>query len=740
MILQARYAGLAEPAAVALSGGAARVRPLSRPSKRLAGRAGRAGCWMAFSRRCSREALFLAGLAVLLSGSLPLGAQGTAFSRTTPIDYYLLLDNSGSIQGVEREIAREAAELLVTLASDGDQFVVYRFGEVPAKIAQQVIQGAPSRARLRDEIASGLTFDHKRTDITAALQQLKAGMAATRRPGVPAVALLVTDGRLIPNYPLPFNPALYPQQLRASYTQLLRTVGGLDSVKVHTVGMGTTDFLQPIGQGIPRTGETLLREDVARPTGGVSRHAPTVNDLILLYVELLKQTKGISDISEGSKSFRTDQGTRSVSIIVVKRTANQPITHTRDVTLTDPGGTAIRHDNHQAYRTNGATVEWSSQSDFFDVITVRQPAPGTWSLNQPAMFVPDQTLDLAVQTGTYSLGAEGGPTASIRKRTDGSLDQGYRMQARVGPAARFPQGAKTLDMEADASGTHRLPIEAAVNGPGEYAMQVIATRPNVQAFYRRSAVETFTVAPSHVRAYPISATEAVARPSNAGSLRLVLLPSAAGYPFDVVHEVRAEVTRPRGDTSVALRRIIDADSVVFAGTMPLDRAGNYRAVYIVEGRDAEGGVVRQRFAAPGTTTVSEWWWSRVRPWLIGFLVLILLLAAALVVYNLFRGRPVFSNPFSAPRLRGNLTCLSSPEFGSFPLSGRTVEVGQGGAWMSEMPFSFTVEGHEKGAKFRSGEGFFEINEESVYSKVLQDQDLIVGEANGRKVEIRYNRY
>jgi hypothetical protein len=51
-----------------------------------------------------------------------------------------------------------------------------------------------------------------------------------------------------------------------------------------------------------------------------------------------------------------------------------------------------------------------------------------------------------------------------------------------------------------------------------------------------------------------------------------------------------------------------------------------------------------------------------------------------------------------------------------------------------------MEGHEKGAKFRSGEGFLEINEAPVYSKVLQDQDLIVGEANGRKVEIRYNRY
>ncbi len=222
-------------------------------------------------------------VACVLMTIAPTGARAV---EQGGVDYVLLVDCTGTMQYASRGAATlEAIEQFVGALNTGDRVTVYGYGEepFPAMAAYPVTVGPQSeRKAICDKL--NLPFAADRTDITRGLDLVwqerdtvfsRSLSSGGQAPAGSAYVVLLTDGKLIPNYSdYSEYDAIYGKSKRR-----LRELAGLFAdakIPVYSVGLGQAEKVE---------GELLTQ--VSKTSGGVYRHAASSDRLAGVFEEIM---------------------------------------------------------------------------------------------------------------------------------------------------------------------------------------------------------------------------------------------------------------------------------------------------------------------------------------------------------------------------------------------------------------------------------------------------------------------
>ncbi len=288
--------------------------------------------------------------------------------KRLPVDYVLLLDNSGSIPaGEARNFAREAIKAFIDLTEAADRVSVIAFDTEAQLIASETIQDEGTRGRLKDAIEAGLTFKGRHTDISKGMALLREKSASLfREPGNarPAV-ILISDGKLEPKGNI--QPAY--QALMEDWQHLA------PQVPFYTLGMGETEIRDFFVQGV--NGEILLNR-MAGESGGRFYPVRSVDDLVSTCIGIIRVTKGYGEMGVRDV-YRTDESTSRLAFLVIKRLPNQQLYSSNDIRLKDPQGRELAIADTAKQGSGSTRVNWRAGA-YYDLIVVENPPPGEWEL------------------------------------------------------------------------------------------------------------------------------------------------------------------------------------------------------------------------------------------------------------------------------------------------------------------------------------------------------------------------
>ena len=133
----------------------------------------------------------------------------------------------------------------------------------------------------------GLTFAGKFTDISQPFLYVSGHRGELfRGQGYSPAVILITDGKLEPKK---------PRSVEAAYNDILESLKEkLSGVPFYTIGLGDKEIHDKFLARGERVG--FLRDQLAAPTGGRFFHARSVNQLIEIYLKILRITTGASEI------------------------------------------------------------------------------------------------------------------------------------------------------------------------------------------------------------------------------------------------------------------------------------------------------------------------------------------------------------------------------------------------------------------------------------------------------------
>jgi hypothetical protein len=316
------------------------------------------GCWLVFLGGCGEKTSSLE-----MEPVAPVQDE----QKEKPDHFILCIDNSRSIRGQEQVIIRETAMLLADLAEIGDRISVITFGQDARVALQGTMSRDQDRIRFKEQISS-IDFSENFSDIRAGLR-VAAENIAELAGGVEYEhhCIVLSDGKL--------EPA--DKKTLDAFNDMLRLLNGqLAEINRYAVVLGDTysrDTIIKDVEGGPMTGERLMHEFVA-----VSQetffHARQMDQLISITVDILNKTKGTSAIGQDTQtaSFRIDNTVQSMTLVIRKRSMD-------GTRLFNPGDVRINQPEADVSNTT-QEIYRSSDYTYFDLVVVRRPIEGIWSV------------------------------------------------------------------------------------------------------------------------------------------------------------------------------------------------------------------------------------------------------------------------------------------------------------------------------------------------------------------------
>lgn len=316
-------------------------------------------------------------LIVLLLALVPWSSALPA-ATAPPIDYVLLIDNSGSMAGDRGLMALEAAKLFIDLMGVGDYVSVYTFGAAERALLEQTPTRVGDQAeRELTKSQVGSSFDEDRTDITRGVSLVWDARSTLfpRRSGSPSsptgaqsMVVLLTDGDLIPAWSPPFTQSQYEALRAESERRLVELAGllGVEQIPIYTVGLGDPSEFN---------GELLKL--VAAESGGQFHHAEGSVNLPDTYYEILAAIGALNEIvPHDTTTFEVDGSVQFFRVVVTRGAdASEPLR------LYDPDGVRLQSTDCDEYTPElRDDVVWSAESTY-DVVTVEDPKVGEWRLS-----------------------------------------------------------------------------------------------------------------------------------------------------------------------------------------------------------------------------------------------------------------------------------------------------------------------------------------------------------------------
>ena len=284
-------------------------------------------------------------------------AIGSAQARSEPAprlpdqaDIRLVVDISGSMTRTDPDnLRRPALSLLVRLLPAGSQAGVWSFGQrVNALIPHQpVTPDWKTNALDRvDDINSVALFTHIGAALEAAAYDRDERTADSPRADI----ILLTDGMVDVSPDAAVN-AREQARVVDELVPALRALG----YRVHTIGLSD------------ETDEALLRA-IARHSDGMFSRARDADGLMDSLLQIFQQTVPTEQLPLNGGLFLIDESVREFTALI-RREPGQEAT-----ALTSPNGEVLTVD------TESDSVHWH-HAERYDLITVRQPAPGRWGVN-----------------------------------------------------------------------------------------------------------------------------------------------------------------------------------------------------------------------------------------------------------------------------------------------------------------------------------------------------------------------
>lgn len=219
-------------------------------------------------------ALVLGACGLAAGGEPGIPQNGTSISG---VDYVVLVDCTGTMRfGGRAEAAERAVAALIDATQPGDCITVYGYGEEPfAAMSEYPVMLESEESKEYAKHLLALSFDADRTDITRGLELawnerelvFPNSTAAGARADRASLVILITDGKLIPNYD---NYSQYDSVYAGSKARLLELgdLFGRERIPVYTIGLGGADKVD---------GDLLAA--VSKKSGGQYLHAATSDDL-----------------------------------------------------------------------------------------------------------------------------------------------------------------------------------------------------------------------------------------------------------------------------------------------------------------------------------------------------------------------------------------------------------------------------------------------------------------------------
>lgn len=435
-------------------------------------------------------------LAVLLVHPIAVQAQPpaapqTAASTARAVDYVLLIDNSASIRRPEDQLViREAAKLFIDVVEDNDRFSIILFGRDAQIGLSQTFTAESTRDEAKAKVDAAIDFSHQFSDLRAGIRLLQQERDTLFRGGaVKPVVIVLSDGKL----------ETEDKDAAKAYEELRSLVSGtLAGLPFFTVGLGQTAINDYFLDAPKINGLILLRDVLAGPAGRFY-HAESLDAIFEIYIQILKDTKNVSDLAEEEGVFKLDESVTSVTLVVRKRTsAGELLCQSPDLTLQCPGGKEFAAFSAAVAGTDhGMRVVWKSDCQHFDLVMLRNPVPGVYQLAQKSGDSLDIlscfTAHIHLQHDIRPVYYTGVPFVFQAwlsdDRTGDKSDAAYQVFLKLAPEEGFDE-SEDLDEMREAVGAvfalaHPDDFKAALE-PGDYGLQLTARSNEDESFFRRT--------------------------------------------------------------------------------------------------------------------------------------------------------------------------------------------------------------------------------------------------------------
>lgn len=403
---------------------------------------------------------------------LPFLFSGNVAAQTQDkqaVDFVVCIDNSASIIGEDRVLIRETTMLLADLADVGDRISVITFGQAARTVASATITGDHDRITFKQQALQGINFQEQFSDIRAAFGELDRNRTQLLRPdNAISAVILLSDGKLEPQ---DHNP----QAALAEIDQILATT--LAGVNIYAVVLGNSSCNDPIPRMPGINGLQLMRDHIAK-TPERLKHARRLDQLFEITLNILNRTKGISSLGEEDKPrFLLDDTVETMSLIVRKKGSDgKPVCSSQDIQLKHSTEDQARPDklfsaansmNKNHLEDSANSIYWSGEYQYFDLVVVRKPAGGHWTVELANGRIPEVLnkivspvqLRFKVRDVYYS-GERAFLTAWIFNRKTESVvsDRGFKVQARLAVEKPVTESSPSLELHPGDKGIYALEI------------------------------------------------------------------------------------------------------------------------------------------------------------------------------------------------------------------------------------------------------------------------------------------
>lgn len=263
------------------------------------------------------------------------------------VDAVLLIDSSGSMKKTDpANLRKAAARLFLSLLRDNDRVGLVSFSDEGQKLSDLTEVGDKQKRTGLIKSLEKITSDGKYTNIYDGLQKgyelLKPSSNKER------LLILMSDGQM--DLGDKAREDSLTKEMQAVLLPELKKTG----LRIYTIAF--TEF-----------SDRALLEDLALKTGGSFKVAQTDKDLHLVFTSMFERIKSPDALPIKDNAFQVDKDIAEFTLLITKKTPKIRIA------IKDPAGK-----EYKAGR-KATDMEWF-ESGAFDMITVKGPAPGAWSI------------------------------------------------------------------------------------------------------------------------------------------------------------------------------------------------------------------------------------------------------------------------------------------------------------------------------------------------------------------------
>jgi hypothetical protein len=285
-----------------------------------------------------------------------------------PANFVVCIDNSASIRGEERVLIRETTMLLADLADIGDRISVITFGKGARLAASTHIESDQDRIEFKNHVRQRVDFQENYSDIRAGIKLLAENQRSPlRQAGFDPYVIILSDGKL--------EPA--DRKTQRAFNEMKEVLERpLANINIYAVVLGNTycyDRILTNVDGADLNGKTLMRDHIAR-AHDLFFHAQKLDQLFQIAVRILSAAKGITSLADkkDTNKFKIDNSVESMTFIVRKKKGDGTLLcKSSEIVLNKPAERPDR-DAESTYK--------SSDYQYFDLIVVRNPREGMWSI------------------------------------------------------------------------------------------------------------------------------------------------------------------------------------------------------------------------------------------------------------------------------------------------------------------------------------------------------------------------